>query len=99
MANTSAAELAAALTAILRYGNGSGSVNLYMAHGGSNWGFWAGMSAVLWSQAHLFLLFGVLWSLPHPFLLFASLWSLPHFFLLFAFLWSLPHLFQGCLPL
>ena len=43
MANTSAAELVAALTAILRYG----SVNFYMAHGGSNWGFWAGQCAFL----------------------------------------------------
>ena len=42
MANTSAADLAGALQTILRYGNGSGSVNLYMAHGGTNWGFWAG---------------------------------------------------------
>ena len=25
-----------------QYGNGSGSVNLYMAHGGSSWGFWSG---------------------------------------------------------
>ena len=42
MANTSAADLVGALQAILRYGNGSGSVNFYMAHGGTNWGFWAG---------------------------------------------------------
>ena len=25
-----------------QYCNGSGSVNLYMAHGGSSWGFWSG---------------------------------------------------------
>ena len=42
MANTSAEELASALAGVLHYGNGTGSVNLYMAHGGSNWGFWAG---------------------------------------------------------
>ncbi|EIE24551.1 hypothetical protein COCSUDRAFT_46851 [Coccomyxa subellipsoidea C-169] len=42
MANTSADDLVASLKTILRYGNGSGSVNFYMAHGGSNWGFWAG---------------------------------------------------------
>ena len=45
MANTSAEELASALAAVLHYGNGTGSVNLYMAHGGSNWGFWAGQAA------------------------------------------------------
>ena len=45
MANTSAEELASALAAVLHYGNGTGSVNLYMAHGGSNWGFWAGKAA------------------------------------------------------
>lgn len=42
MANTSADDLVAALKAILRYRSGQGSVNFYMAHGGSNWGFWAG---------------------------------------------------------
>ena len=42
MANTSAEELASALADVLHYGNGTGSMNLYMAHGGSNWGFWAG---------------------------------------------------------
>ena len=52
MANTSATELVTALTAILRYGNGTGSVNFYMAHGGSNWGFWAGVCSHLLA-AHL----------------------------------------------
>ena len=42
MANTSAEELTSALAALLSYANGTGSVNLYMAHGGSNWGFMAG---------------------------------------------------------
>ena len=42
MANTSAEELTSALAALLSYANGTASVNLYMAHGGSNWGFMAG---------------------------------------------------------
>ena len=42
MANTSAEELTSSLAALLSYANGTGSVNLYMAHGGSNWGFMAG---------------------------------------------------------
>ena len=29
-------------TSILQYANGTGSVNLYMAHGGTNFGFYAG---------------------------------------------------------
>ena len=47
MANTSAKELTSALAALLSYANGTGSVNLYMAHGGSNWGFMAGMCGCL----------------------------------------------------
>lgn len=42
MANTSATELAGGLSKILQYGGGTGSVNLYMAHGGTNFGWWAG---------------------------------------------------------
>ena len=42
MANTSAQEMTSAFTKILKYGKGTGSVNLYMAHGGTNFGFWAG---------------------------------------------------------
>ena len=42
MANTSATQLAGGLTDILKYGGGTGSVNLYMAHGGTNFGWWAG---------------------------------------------------------
>ncbi|KAK9824996.1 hypothetical protein WJX81_007218 [Elliptochloris bilobata] len=42
MANTSTVDIAAGLQQILDYGAGSGSVNLYMAHGGSSWGFWSG---------------------------------------------------------
>lgn len=30
------------LTTILKYGNNSGSVNIYMAHGGTNFGWTAG---------------------------------------------------------
>ena len=36
---------------IVQYGNGSGSVNLYMAHGGSSWGFWSGMPDLNMSPA------------------------------------------------
>lgn len=53
MANTSADDLVASLKAILQYGNNSGSVNFYMAHGGSNWGFWAGAQDTLSTSASL----------------------------------------------
>lgn len=43
MANTSAEQMTTAFTKILKYANGTGSVNLYMAHGGTNFGFWAGL--------------------------------------------------------
>jgi Glycosyl hydrolases family 35 len=33
------------LQGILSYAGGTGSVNLYMAHGGSNFGYWAGIDA------------------------------------------------------
>ena len=46
MANTSAVQLAEAMSRLLQYGNGTGSVNLYVAHGGSNWGFSAGTSSL-----------------------------------------------------
>ena len=42
MANTSAQFVLQTLTDILSYKNGTGSVNFYMAHGGSNFGYWAG---------------------------------------------------------
>lgn len=42
MANTSAAVMVKTLGDILAYGNNTGSVNLYMAYGGSNFGYWAG---------------------------------------------------------
>jgi hypothetical protein len=47
MANTSAQDLASGLRDVLQFANGTGSVNLYMAHGGSNWGFWAGPPSFL----------------------------------------------------
>ena len=42
MANTSAAVMIKTLGDILSYQNNTGSVNLYMAYGGSNFGYWAG---------------------------------------------------------
>ncbi|KAK9915942.1 hypothetical protein WJX75_006251 [Coccomyxa subellipsoidea] len=42
MANTSARFMLQTLSDILSYANGTGSVNFYMAHGGSNFGYWAG---------------------------------------------------------
>lgn len=42
MANTSAQLLADSLHRILSYANGTGSVNFYMLHGGSNFGGLAG---------------------------------------------------------
>ena len=44
MANTSAQFVLQTLSDILTYANGTGSVNFYMAHGGSNFGYWAGQS-------------------------------------------------------
>lgn len=43
MANTSAKFMLQTLDDILSYANGTGSVNFYMAHGGSNFGYWAGV--------------------------------------------------------
>ena len=42
MANTSSQLMMQTLTDIVQYGNGTGSVNLYVAHGGTNFGYWAG---------------------------------------------------------
>jgi hypothetical protein len=42
MANTSSEQLASAMRDLLAFANSSASVNLYMAHGGTNFGFWAG---------------------------------------------------------
>ena len=42
MANTSADLMMQTMTEIVEYSNNTGSVNLYMAHGGTNFGYWAG---------------------------------------------------------
>ena len=42
MANTSLELILKTLEEIVGYANGTGSVNLYMAHGGTNFGYWAG---------------------------------------------------------
>lgn len=42
MVNTDAAALVADTARILEYGSGSGSLSLYVAHGGTSFGFWAG---------------------------------------------------------
>ena len=47
MANTSAKVLTDSFSEILAYGQGSGSVNFYMAHGGTNFGWTAGGCPVL----------------------------------------------------
>jgi hypothetical protein len=47
MANTSSEQLALAMGELLAFANSSASVNLYMAHGGTNFGFWAGAGLLL----------------------------------------------------
>lgn len=42
MANTSSDAMADGLRKILGYANNTGSVNFYMSHGGTNFGYWAG---------------------------------------------------------
>lgn len=42
MANTSVAQFLDTLHGVLGFANNTGSVNLYMAHGGTNFGFTAG---------------------------------------------------------
>jgi hypothetical protein len=42
MANTSSEQAAGALRSLLAFAGRTASVNLYMAHGGTNFGFWAG---------------------------------------------------------
>ena len=42
MANTSLPQFITTLDGILDYNGGTGSVNLYMAHGGTNFGYSAG---------------------------------------------------------
>ena len=47
MANTTAQLVLNSLRAILEHANNTGSVNFYMAHGGTNFGYWAGAPLVL----------------------------------------------------
>jgi hypothetical protein len=42
MANTSVTQFLDTLNGVLSFAGGTGSVNLYMAHGGTNFGFTAG---------------------------------------------------------
>jgi len=49
MANTSAQVLTDSFSEILAYNQGSGSVNFYMAHGGTNFGWTAGKTQ-LWTS-------------------------------------------------
>jgi len=49
MANTSAQVLTNSFSEILAYNQGSGSVNFYMAHGGTNFGWTAGKTQ-LWTS-------------------------------------------------
>jgi beta-galactosidase len=42
MANTSVAQFIDTLNGVLSFAGGTGSVNLYMAHGGTNFGYTAG---------------------------------------------------------
>ena len=42
MVSTDADALAANAARLLQYGHNSGSLSLYVAHGGTNFGFWAG---------------------------------------------------------
>ena len=45
MANTSLTQFITTLDGVLDYNDGTGSVNLYMAHGGTNFGYTAGARA------------------------------------------------------
>lgn len=47
MANTTAQLVLNSLRAILEHANNTGSVNFYMAHGGTNFGYWAGAPLLL----------------------------------------------------
>ena len=53
MANTSASLMMQTLTDIVEYANSTGSVNLYMAHGGTNFGYWAGILTFKHLQAKI----------------------------------------------
>ncbi|KAL0030525.1 hypothetical protein WJX79_001635 [Trebouxia sp. C0005] len=50
MANTSAQVLTDSFSEILAYNQGSGSVNFYMAHGGTNFGWTAGAGIALYAE-------------------------------------------------
>ena len=49
MANTSAQVLTDSFSEILAYNQGTGSVNFYMAHGGTNFGWTAG-KGLFWTS-------------------------------------------------
>ena len=53
MANNSASQLVDWFTRILTYKDNSGSLSLYMAHGGTNFGFWAGANVGDSYQPHI----------------------------------------------
>lgn len=53
MANNSASQLVDWFTQILSYKGNSGSLSLYMAHGGTNFGFWAGANVGDTYQPHI----------------------------------------------
>ncbi len=53
MANTSSDQLVDWFSKILTYRNNSGSLSLYMAHGGTNFGFWAGANVGDTYQPHI----------------------------------------------
>ena len=50
MANTSVTQFLDTLNGVLSFAGGTGSVNLYMAHGGTNFGFTAGAGAAACSK-------------------------------------------------
>ena len=47
MANTSSVLTATDADILLKWANGTGSLNLYMAHGGTNFGFWQGANVII----------------------------------------------------
>ena len=53
MANTSAKVLTDSFSEILAYANGTGSVNFYMAHGGTNFGWTPGLFFVVFPACNL----------------------------------------------
>ena len=55
MANTSAKVLTDSFSEILAYANGTGSVNFYMAHGGTNFGWTPGLIFFIVPNLFLFI--------------------------------------------